>query len=302
MKGLELAEQLYRETVRDRIAEEFPAQESRIAVGLAGPGSECFGYDDAISQDHDFAPRLCLWLTEEDAREIGGRLLERYEAWTAEFAPVTAMAQDRSGPIAIPDYYRRFTGCPGVPPDNIAWLRVPDHLLAAATNGKVFRDDLGAFSAVRSALLAGYPADVRRKKLAARLFAMGQAGQYNLPRTLRRGDAVAARFAETEFLRAALEAICLLGGRYAPYYKWLYRAASELTVCADAVRAAAALLTTPDAEKTAQVERVCVAVAEELRRQELSRSGDDFLVNQAFAVQSGIADPTLRGLDVSFGG
>ncbi len=35
MKGLELAEQLYRETVRERIAEEFPAQESRIAVGLS---------------------------------------------------------------------------------------------------------------------------------------------------------------------------------------------------------------------------------------------------------------------------
>ena len=301
MKGLEIAEKLYGERVKDAIAAEFPAYEARIAVGLAGPGSECFGYDDAISQDHDFAPRLCLWLTEADAREIGAKLLARYEAWTAEFAPVTDMARDRSGPIAIPDFYRRFTGCPGVPPDWQAWLRVPEHLLAAATNGKVFRDDLGEFSAVRSALLEGYPADVRRKRLAARLFTMGQAGQYNLPRCLKRGDAVAARFAETEFLRAALETVCLLNGRYAPYYKWLYRTASGLPLCAGAVKEAAALLTAPDAEKPARVERVCVAMAEELRRQWLSQEPDDFLVNQAFAVQRGIEDPTLRGIDVSFG-
>jgi hypothetical protein len=301
MTGLELSEQLYRDKVRACLATEFPEYEARIAVGLAGPGSECFGYDDAISRDHDFAPRLCLWLTEADARAIGQRLQERYAAWTAEFDAVTPMAADRSGAVAIPDWYRRFTGSPGAPTDAIGWLRVPEHLLAAATNGRVFRDDLGEFSAIRAQLLAGYPPDVKRKRLAARLFTMGQAGQYNLPRCLKRGDAVAARFAETEFLRATLEAVCILNGRYAPYYKWLYRAASELPVCAEAVRQAAVLLTTPDAEKTARVERVCVAVADELRREWLSAETDDFLVTQAFAVQRGIEDAKLRNIDVSFG-
>ena len=301
MKGMELAEQLYREHVRIAIEAEFPDYAARIAVGLAGPGSECFGYDDEISQDHDFAPRLCLWLTEADAKEIGARLQERYGVWTAQYAPVTAMAQDRSGVIPIPTFYRRFTGCPGVPPDALSWLRIPEHLLAAATNGRVFRDDLGQFSAVRSALLDGYPPDVRRKRLAARLFTMGQAGQYNLPRCIRRGDAVAARFAESEFMRAALEAVCLLNGRYAPYYKWLYRAASELPLAAEAVQGVKELLTSPDAEKTDLTERICVCVAAELRRQGLSQEADDFLVNQAFAVQSGIADPQLRALDVSIG-
>jgi len=301
MTGMELAEKLYNDKIRDAIAAEFPAHASRIAVGLAGPGSECFGYDDDVSRDHDFAPRLCLWLTEADAREIGQRLQSRYEAWTAEFDAVTPMARDRSGAVAIPDWYRRFTGCPGVPQDPVAWLRVPEHLLAAATNGRVFRDELGEFTAIREKLLAGYPPDVKRKRLAARLFTMGQAGQYNLPRCLRRGDAVAASFALSEFMRAALEAVCILNGRYAPYYKWLYRAAGELPLCADAVKLTAALLRTPDEDKTGQVERVCVLVADELRRQWLSAEADDFLVNQAFAVQSGIEDRTLRSIDVSYG-
>ncbi len=211
------------------------------------------------------------------------------------------MARDRPGAIANPDFYRRFTGGPGAPADNIGWLRVPEHLLAAATNGRVFRDDLGEFTAIRTKLLAGYPPDVKRKRLAARLFTMGQAGQYNLPRSLKRGDPMAALFAETEFLKAALEAVFILNNRYAPYYKWLYRAASELPVCAEAVTLCAALPAVPDAEKTAAVERICVCVADELRREWLSAERDDFLVTQAFAVQSGIEDATLRSIDVSFG-
>ena len=119
--------------------------------------------------------------------------------------------------------------------------------------------------------------------------------------SLKRGDAMAVRFAESEFMRAALEAVCLLNGRYAPYYKWLYRTAAELPLCAEAVRGTAALLQCPDGEKTALVEEICVGIAAELRRRDLSRERDDFLVNQAFAVQSGISEPRLRALDVSVG-
>ena len=53
MKGLELAKAYYEEYGRPMIREKFPDYEGRIAVGLAGEGSECFGYDDEISRDHD---------------------------------------------------------------------------------------------------------------------------------------------------------------------------------------------------------------------------------------------------------
>ena len=66
MKGLELSRAYYEAWGAPMIREKFPEYEDRIAVGLVGPGSECFGYDDAISMDHDFEAGFCLWLTKED--------------------------------------------------------------------------------------------------------------------------------------------------------------------------------------------------------------------------------------------
>ena len=68
------------------IHEEFPNYEARIAVGLVGEGSECFGYNDAISRDHDFALGFCLWLSEEDYRSIGGMLQKSYEQLLVDLA------------------------------------------------------------------------------------------------------------------------------------------------------------------------------------------------------------------------
>ena len=62
MKGLEAARRLYAEKGAAIIHEHFPEYEGRIAVGLAGSGSQCLGFDDEISRDHDFEPGFCLWL------------------------------------------------------------------------------------------------------------------------------------------------------------------------------------------------------------------------------------------------
>ena len=78
MKGLELAKAYYEEYGRPMIREKFPDYEGRIAVGLAGEGSECFGYDDEISRDHDFEAGFCLWITEQDGEAIGFPLFRAY--------------------------------------------------------------------------------------------------------------------------------------------------------------------------------------------------------------------------------
>ena len=64
--GLEQARAFYEEYGRPMLRDKFPDDEGRIAVGLVGRGSECFGFDDQISQDHDFEPCFCLLLPGEE--------------------------------------------------------------------------------------------------------------------------------------------------------------------------------------------------------------------------------------------
>ena len=207
-KGLALCAEFFHTCGEAMLGRDFAAQRHRIAAGLCGEGSECFGFDDAVSRDHDFGPRFFLFLTEEDNASFGYALARAYAALPQEFHGVRRLAANtvgapRGGVLTIPAFYRRFTGCPGVPPENLAWLAVPEYALACAVSGAVFSDPLGEFSKIRAQLAKGYPEDVRRKKTAARAIEMAQAGQYNYMRCIRHGEAGAARMALHAFCEAA---------------------------------------------------------------------------------------------------
>ena len=87
MKGLELAEKYYKEYGEPMLKEQFPDVLSQIAVGLIGSGSECFGYDDEISEDHDFEPGFCIFLPGED-------VVDRRTAFLLESAPMRSFRRN----------------------------------------------------------------------------------------------------------------------------------------------------------------------------------------------------------------
>ena len=202
MQGLEEARALYEEYGRPLLHRDFPELEGRVAVGLVGHGSECYGFDDEISRDHDFARGFCLWLTDADDLRYGVALSRAYRSLPlGTAAERSALAEDNCGVRRTAFFYRRYTGSPGAPESWRQWLSLPAHALAEATNGEVFRDDLGEFTAIRERLLHGMPEDVRKKHLAARLIEMAQSGQYNYSRCLRHGEAGAAALELSDFVR-----------------------------------------------------------------------------------------------------
>ncbi len=305
MQGLELSREFYIQCVAPAIEERIGERSCRVAAGLSGQGSDCLGYDDEISRDHDFGPGCCLWLTDADFAAFGSELRKLYDSLPNEFIGFsrnnTPQGSPRVGVIPISRFYAQFTGCPDVPPNDAAWFRIPEHFLAAATSGEVFRDDQGEFTRIREALLPCYPRDVLLKKLAARVFAMGQAGQYNYGRILKRGDGPAAMLALDEFVRASLSAIHLLNRRYMPYYKWAFRSARALPRLAEAVRELELLFSASDSERQDIIESISGRIRDALCEDGFSSIRESFLVPQAEEIMKRIESDYLKKLGVSAG-
>lgn len=300
MKGLELSRFYYDQWGRDGMKAAFPELFPRMAFGLAGEGSECFGFDDGYSRDHDWGPAFCIWMDEADFKAFGGAVQEAYNALPCGipgYPPreVSAHGDGRVGVLCLQDWFRRYTGHPYGPKKVSDWRHVPEAFLATATNGAVYEDELRIFSSVRRRLLGYYPEDVRLKKIAARAAVMAQAGQYNYPRCVRRGEAVAAELALAEFIRAGLSMVYLLNRRYAPFYKWMHRGTRDLPVLPRAYGQFLNLAEARDGdEKVERIEGICVTVVAELRRQGLTAGGESFLQAHCQAIMDGIQNPKLR--------
>jgi hypothetical protein len=308
MKGLHLAEAYFTSVGLEMIEAQYPEYKSRIAAGLVGMGSECFGYDDDLSRDHDWGPGFCLWLEENDFRTFGAQLQRSYEALPTTFNGYqrwsSAWGGGRVGVMEIGTFYSSFIGLPGEPQTLLKWLVIPEENLAACTNGKVFYDPLGEFSAIRENIRKYYPEDVRLKKIAARCMAAAQSGQYNYARCLQRKDGYSAHYALVRFCEAALSLVFLLNRQYCPYYKWSRKAAEALPLLgADAARAVDGLVRNDNSrDKLTLIEKLCGQLIDVLKQHDLSDSSSDFLLEHGPRVQSRINDRGLRQLDIWYAG
>ena len=320
-KGLELAKAYYETHGKEMLRTLFPTYYERIAVGLVGEGSECFGFDDAISADHDFGPSFCMWMTGEDYKAIGANLQRAYEQLPQSFLGVKVYKEGkfgsgRVGVQRIDSFYQSRIGRPDAQLGLMDWLRIPEQRLAVATNGEVFHDPLGQFSQIRQQLLHFYPEDVRIKKIAARAFIMGQSGQYNYGRSMSRGEHVAATLALQEFIKQTCFMVFLLNKKYTPFYKWLHRGLKKLPVLQETAGLLEQLATNAlqaehwqekDAWTLAHsinkadpnvriIEQVCNLIRQQLYANGLSDVQDDFLSSHAESITKNITDSTIRAL------
>ena len=403
VSGLKLARAFWTQMGKPMIAAKYPQYAGRIAAGLVGHGSECYGFDDAYSQDHDFGPRFSLWLTDEDYAAIGEQLEADYEALPRKFSvdaqgrvtfeaharsdasgafpsagagstvipdaanaptpgtatddaataesgaassdvaeamttpidaplfPVTPRAQGanrRDGVFRIGDFFESITGYRTAPAQTAPheWLMLQESTLAAATNGEVFADPTGLFSKTRQGF-KNMPDDVRLALISKRLGMIAQAGQYNLPRSLKRGDGAAAWLSIHEFVQATASLVFLVNVPmvvgYMPYYKWQFAALRTLSGSMFALLpnvgeqletvmrlssaacyggsgfgeggkgAATAIKKINDI-----VEQIAADIVRELKREHLTASGETFLEWQRPYVEDHIVsdDPVLKSL------
>ena len=224
----------YEMYVADLIHTRFPEYEDRIAVGIAGEGSDCLGYDDAISRDHDFGTGVCLWVTDGDMERFGRELSAAYDELvdSEERSYLTRRLRERRGVMTIRGFYSNILRidcdtdrCELTEEE---WYRLDHSCLKTATNGEIFRDDLGAFTAFREYLLRYYPDRVWRTRIAEQLHIYASSFQVNYARCMSRGDTVGAELCRAKGVASAMELFFLLRREYPPYYKWTFRALSDL--------------------------------------------------------------------------
>ena len=309
MKGLELSEAFYETCGKPMLQEGFPQLLPYLAVGLFGSGSECFGYDDDISRDHDFEPGFCIFLPDESQVDRHGEfMLERaYAKLPSSFmgiprSSVVPVGGARHGVLRTADFFLKTTGSPDGTLSLRQWLTVPEQALAEATNGRLFFDHLGEVTRIRDTL-SYFPEDIRVKRLSGHLLLMAQAGQYNYLRCLDHGEPAAAQLAVTEFVKNCISVVFLLNRRYQLYYKWVFRAMRELPLLSELCTPLEYLLSSGNApddavEKSYQIEDISTRIVDQLHVQSLTslRSGE--LERQAYAVNSCIKDPELRNMNI----
>lgn len=311
MKGLELSKKYYLEHGKPALEKSCPELLSRLAIGLVGEGSECFGFDDGLSQDHDFEPAFCLWLTQEDYKAHGFFLERLYAKLPKDFQgfsrqTLSPVGGKRHGVLVLEDFYQKFLGTPTPPSSLEHWLYLPSASLAAVTNGEVFFDGLGRFSEIREALLGGYPRDVRLKKLAAHAVMLSQTGLYNYGRCVKRGEEGAAQLCCLEFVKHAISTVYLLNNQYEPFYKWAYRKMRELPLLSELEMPLVALSTLGNSPleakaKTESIEEICTLFVQDFVRMGLSEAQGAELETHAYAMQNTIEDNTLRNLHIMTG-
>jgi len=117
MKGLEISEAYFAAYGMPMLQEQFPDLLPHVAAGLFGSGSECFGFDDELSRDHDFDPGFILLLPSEDVvdRKREFAIERAYAALPSEFMGVTRplmapVGGSRRGVVRLTDFLADKTG------------------------------------------------------------------------------------------------------------------------------------------------------------------------------------------------
>ena len=310
MNCLELSREYFFSVAEPDLRCKFPELYPRLAAGLVGNGSECFGYDDDLSRDHDWGIDFYIWTTDADKdripelhdwkNELFVRRPPKYQRTRSEYGA-------RVGVMAYGEFYYGLIGAPEGPKTLNEWLRAPEENFAMSVNGAVFIDGPVAFTKTRKYLLEYYPEDIRLKRVASKCMALAQTGQYNHERTAKRCDWVTLRTILSRFTDSAIAMAFLLNKVYRPYYKWAFRALGDLPLLGG--ETARLLLTIAHAGafddasfllRQKCIEELCELFVRELNAQGLSESGDPFLAAHGGEVQNIIGDEFLHSLPVQY--
>lgn len=253
VKGLTLCRKYFEAYGKPMLQKEFPEYLDKITVGLVGEGSDCYGFDDEMSKDHDFGPRFCMWVSKETYDEIGDKLQKAYNQLPDTFGGYTrnisVTGTYRDGVIVLDDFIEHLIFTKVLPKTDNDWLLLPESGLAALNNGEIWLKGDGKLLEIRQKL-ARYPDSVRRKKIIQSHHLVRQMGPYNYFRMKQRGENIAAEISLAGYMENVMKVVYYLNNVYPPFYKWLHRGMDLLPKLAEIMDILNALYDHKEEEET----------------------------------------------------
>ena len=239
LRGMQLGKDYFL-TFGKPMLQQFSEYTNQMTVGLVGEGSERFGFDDALSRDHDFGAGFCIFLPEELYVKIGEELQQAYESLPQVYKGRRVLQKplvgpSRAGVFSIARFYDSFLGKGFYESfrknqlDESFFLQAEEWSLACVTNGEIWQEGNNDFMEIRKRL-SYYPLSVWYKKIAYSYCAFSQYGQYNFGRMLKRRDRFSAQIALGKWMEEAVSLLYLYNRSYAPYYKWKWQGVQNLPV------------------------------------------------------------------------
>ncbi|GAA3262223.1 DUF4037 domain-containing protein [Nonomuraea helvata] len=202
------------------------------SAALIGPGSEVLEFDTARSADHDWGPRVLVFVAAESVAEVRAKvaagLPERFRGFPTVFGYHGSVQPG----VTVTELGAWLAERLGFDPRGgvslLDWLSVPWQSLAEVTRGEVFHDGLegGALEAARAAL-RWYPPDVWRYVLACQWRRIAQEEPFP-GRCGEVGDELGSAVVGARLAREVMRLALLLRRRYPPYAKWLGSALARL--------------------------------------------------------------------------
>ncbi|GAA3098106.1 hypothetical protein GCM10017600_73780 [Streptosporangium carneum] len=222
--GLQLSRDFYTQVVQPVVAD-VPH-----SAALIGPGSEVLAFDTERSTDHDWGPRVLLFVAPHLSAQVEAALALRLPDAFGGY-PVVGGAGGTHVTDAATWFTRRLGFDPLEAATTLDWLATPWQRLAEVTNGEVFHDGLGVLEAARSAL-RWYPPDLDRYVLACQWRRLAQ--QEAFPgRSGEAGDDLGSALITASLAGDLVRLVLLMRRRYPPYAKWAGSAFARLTATAE---------------------------------------------------------------------
>lgn len=247
VKGLTLNENFYIDVIKPLIDQYYP--QLSYAAGLIGYGSDVLGFDTAISMDHNWGPRLILFLKEEQFQVLQSELKvffeqhlpTEYKGFPTNFTQpagdfTQSMHPTDKHPVnhlieitTVRSFVKQAIGY-DMENELVAkdWITFSEQGLLEITEGKVFYDPIGSLTSIRKKLKR-FPLDVLRIKLAA-LWDMVANEEAFIGRCLDNKDEIGARLITARIVNLLMKICFYLEEQYIPYSKWFGSAFNRLQV------------------------------------------------------------------------